>query len=114
MFDGTWKAISGKLGTDTIPLPETELMITGETYEVRSPEGVDHGALAWGMSDGEHTVRMQGMSGPHSDTAIDALARVKGDLMQLCYAVDGSGRPTSFSAQPGQAIVTVRYKRVSS
>ena len=33
--------------------------------------------------------------------------------MQLCYAVDGSARPSSFAVRQGTAVVTVRYRRVT-
>ncbi len=112
MFDGTWKAVSGKLGTETIPLPDTTLMITGDTYEVTSPTGVDGGELHWGEAGEFQTVDLKGTSGAHAGNTIHALARVKGDLLQLCYAVDGSDRPRSFNARQGQAIVTVRYRRI--
>ena len=113
MFDGIWKAVSGKLGTETIPLPDTVLHISGDHYEVHAPTGVDAGELCWHESGEECAVDLRGTSGAHAGNLIEARARVKGDLMQLCYAVDGSGRPAGFTAAPGQAMVTVRYHRVT-
>jgi len=114
VFDGVWKAVSGKLGTDTIPLPDTAFTITGDTYRVDSPSGVDEGRLDWGEGDEVRPVDMRGTRGDHAGNTLHALARVKGDILQLCYAVDGSGRPRDFSPAQGTAVVTVRYRRISS
>jgi uncharacterized protein (TIGR03067 family) len=112
MFDGTWKTVSGKLGTETIPLPDTTFVVAGERYEVMSPSGTDGGRLDWGAGEEVRTVDLVGTRGEHAGNTIQALARVKGDILQLCYAVDGSGRPRDFSPPAGAAVVTVRYRRV--
>lgn len=114
MFDGTWKTVSGKLGTDTIPLPDTTLHIEGNRYRVESANGRDEGELTVGGDAEQPTVDMKGTSGDHQGHTISAIARIRGDHMQLCYAVDGSARPKSFSVGPGTAIVTVRYRRVKA
>jgi uncharacterized protein (TIGR03067 family) len=113
MFDGIWKAVSGKLGTDTIPLPDTTLHIDGDNYVVDSANGRDEGKLVWGGDDEQPTVDMRGTAGDHRGHTIEALARVRGDHLQLCYAVDGSGRPRSFAVSAGIAVVTVRYRRIT-
>lgn len=112
-FDGKWKAVSGKLGTDTIPLPDTTLHIQGDRYTVESGNGRDEGELSWAGDAEQPTVDMKGTAGDHVGHTIAAIARVKGDVMQLCYAVDGSARPQSFKVRQGTAVVTVRYRRVS-
>ncbi|GAB5560334.1 MAG: hypothetical protein SynsKO_19810 [Synoicihabitans sp.] len=114
MFKGKWQAVSGKLGTATIPLPATVLTIAGEGYAVQSPEGEDSGDIVWGAGKDERTMDMIGTEGPHKGSRIEALARVRGKFLQLCYAVDGSRRPTTFETTPGTAVVTVRYRRIES
>ncbi|MEJ6601397.1 MAG: hypothetical protein ACKVI3_06700 [Verrucomicrobiia bacterium] len=112
MYDGKWQAVSGKLGTETIPLPETVLTIAGEGYTVDSPSGADAGDLVWGPEAEMRTMDMAGTSGPHQGSKIEALARVKGRFLQLCYAVDGSRRPVDFNPTQGTAVVTVRYRKI--
>lgn len=113
VFDGTWQAVSGKLGTASIPLPETQLRIEGERYVVESGQGIDRGTLHWGPEAEYRQLDMTGTAGDHRGHRIEAIVRVKGDLMQLCYAVDGSARPQSFETRTGTAVVTVRYRRVT-
>lgn len=112
MYDGTWQAVSGKLGTDTIPLPATVLTIEGEQYTVNSPEGEDRGKIVWGDPGDTRRMDLRGTRGPHTGTKIEGLVRVKGNFLQLCYAVDGTRRPTNFEPTPGSAVVTVRYRRL--
>ncbi len=114
MFDGDWKAVSGKLGNQTIPLPDTMLKISGEGYVVETPDGQDKGDLKWGPEGDARTIDMIGTAGPHQGSRIEGIVRVKGKFMQLCYAVDGSGRPRSFEAAQGTAVVTVRYRRMDA
>lgn len=112
MYDGKWQAVSGKLGTATIPLPEAVLTIVGDSYTVDSPDGEDAGNLFWGPEAEMRTLDMVGTSGPHQGSRIEALTRVKGKFLQLCYSVDGSRRPVNFSPTSGTAVVTVRYRKV--
>lgn len=112
MYEGKWQAVSGKLGTATIPLPEAVLTIMGDNYTVDSPDGEDAGNLFWGPEAEMRTLDMVGTSGPHQGSRIEALARVKGSFLQLCYAVDGGRRPEHFSPVSGTAVVTVRYRKL--
>jgi uncharacterized protein (TIGR03067 family) len=112
MFDGIWQAVSGKLGQSTIPLPDTQLTITGSEYVVDSPNGRDEGRITLGAVGEPQEVDLEMTKGPNAGTLIRAIGRVRGDVMQFCYAVDGSARPRSFDVTSGTAVVTVRYKRV--
>lgn len=112
MYEGKWQAVSGKLGTATIPLPETVLTISGADYTVESPQGEDAGSLVWGPEAEMRTLDMVGTSGPHHGSRIEAIARVKGKFLQLCYSVDGGRRPVNFSPVPGTGVVTVRYRKL--
>ena len=113
-FDGDWETVSGRLGTASIPLPPTTFSIEGNAYAVKTPEGVDAGSIEWGPEADLREMDMIGTSGAHAGSKIEALARVKGRVLQLCYAVDGSARPRDFNAKSGTAVVTVRYRRLGS
>ena len=113
-FDGNWETVSGRLGTDTIPLPKSLFVIAGERYSVKTPDGLDEGRIEWGAEGELREMDMIGTGGSHAGIKIQALARVRGKVMQLCYAVDGSKRPRDFNASPGTAVVTVRYRRLAA
>lgn len=104
--------MGGRLGGASIPLPETTLSICADAYVVTSETGRDTGKLVWGDADGPLTVDLIGTTGAHAGNTIKAIARVRGDVMQLCYTVDGSARPDGFDVASGTPVVTVRYRRV--
>jgi len=112
VFDGAWETVSGKLGTDTIPLPKSRFVIEGEGYTVKTPDGLDEGRIEWGPEAELCQMDMIGTGGTHLGAKIRALVRVRGKVMQLCYAVDGTARPRDFNPGPGSAVVTVRYRRI--
>ena len=57
-------------------------------------------------------VDLVGTGGAHAGQTLAAIIRVRGRVLQLCYAIDGSRRPTTFDVPPGAAWVTVRYRRL--
>lgn len=114
MLDGRWTVIGGKLGQSSLPLPAATLVITGDRYVVESGADRDEGRLVRGGTPALPTLDLIGTGGAHRGVTIAAIMRLRGDLMQLCYAVDGSGRPRSFDAPAGVSVVTVRYRRQST
>jgi uncharacterized protein (TIGR03067 family) len=114
MFDGVWRVAGGRLGDQGIDLPAGELHITGATYEVRSELGRDTGR--WEVqAGGEPTaVDLIGTQGPHAGRRLRAIARVRGDTLQLVYGVgEDAPRPADFVARGGAAVLAVRYRRVA-
>ncbi|MCC5025613.1 MAG: TIGR03067 domain-containing protein [Candidatus Synoicihabitans palmerolidicus] len=111
-YEGEWVAVSGRLGASTIPLPDTTFTIAAERYVVVSAHGQDEGHLKWGPVAKPQAVDLVGTGGAHAGKTINAIARVTEDMMQLCYAVDGGGRPRGFDVVSGIPLVTVRYRRI--
>lgn len=111
-FVGRWEVVSGKLGPETIPVPTAVLTLEIDRFAVESPQGRDQGRAAWREVGGLVQVDLVGTGGAHSGMNIAAIARTRGPVLQLCYAVDGTARPTTFDAPTGVAWVTVRYRRV--
>ncbi len=111
-FIGRWEVVSGRLGPETIPVPSTVLTLDTDRFKVESPQGRDEGRATWWEVKGLVHVDLVGTGGAHSGMNIAAIARTRGPVLQLCYAVDGSARPTTFDVPAGVAWVTVRYRRV--
>ena len=110
-FLGKWQMVSGRLGASPIPLPETVFTISADRYRVESAEGRDEGRLEWLPDSEPQGVNLAGTGGAHAGVRIEAIIRVRGRVLQLCYAVDGSKRPRDFEPHSGAAIVNVRYRR---
>lgn len=111
-FVGRWEVVSGKLGPETIPVPTAVLTLGTDRFTVESPQGRDRGRATWREVGGVVQVDLVGTGGAHSGLNIAAIARTRGPVLQLCYAVDGTARPTRFDAPVGVAWVTVRYRRL--
>ena len=112
MLEGTWRAVGGRLGTESIPIPATCFVITGDTYVIETPAGIERGCWVWLETEEPRVLRLTGTTGQHANQVIEALVRVRGSVMQLCYAVDGGPRPQDFAdAETRGAVVTMRYHR---
>ncbi len=111
-FFGVWEVVSGRLGSQSIPLPASQLTLAAATYRVETPTGVDHGKATWSEAYGQVALDLHDIGGEGGEQTIAAIARVRGSVLQLCYAVDGTGRPHGWEAPGGLAWVTVRYRRV--
>jgi uncharacterized protein (TIGR03067 family) len=114
MFDGVWRVAGGRLGDQSIDLPAAELRIAGATYVVESPAGRDEGRWEVQPDSEPLAVDLIGTGGPHAGKRLRAIARVRGDTLQLVYgAGENAARPTDFVARGGTAVLAVRYRRVT-
>lgn len=114
MFDGVWRVTGGRLGDQVIDLPASELRVTGAHYVVESAAGRDEGRWEVQPDSEPLAVDLVGTSGPHACKRLRAIARVRGDTLQLVYgAGEHAPRPTDFVARGGAAVLAVRYRRVT-
>jgi len=115
MFDGEWtilavdyagEALPGRSGLLQIIEPRFSLQIGGTPREVggvesdsaTSPATLD---LIWRDSAGKETRRLS------------TIARVRGDLLQLCYYPESGGqRPAAFESRGSPPAILVRCRRV--
>lgn len=113
MLDGIWIPTGAEFSGQNIPLPESRWEITGSRYVVDSTEsGRDEGDLRIDAAASPATIDLVGTVGPNARQTIRAIYRIRGDLLQLCYHVDGrEDRPTAFSAEIGAMTLLVRYRR---
>jgi uncharacterized protein (TIGR03067 family) len=114
MFDGVWRVTGGRLGDQSIDLPASELRITGATYVVETSVSRDEGRWEVQPDSEPLAVDLIGTDGPHSGKRLRAIARVRGDTLQLVYgAGENAPRPSDFVARGGAPVLAVRYRRVT-
>ena len=114
MLDGTWKPLGGKLGDQSIPLPGGLFTIVGGSYRVETPEGPASGTLKLDDRGSVAKLDLLGQGGSHDGQLIEAIVRVRGDLLQMNYDAGGGRRPVNFTSVAGSSVVAVRYRRVES
>jgi uncharacterized protein (TIGR03067 family) len=115
MLDGIWIPQGAEFAGEAIPFPRTRLVITGDRYIVEGEAGRDEGHWTANTDLTPHTIDLVGTAGPHRGQTIAGLFRLRGNLLQLCYAV-GPGdapppRPTVLGAPAGTLQMVVRYRR---
>lgn len=115
MLDGEWQTLGARLGDQPIEIPGARLVIAAGRYVVDTPTGRDEGTILCRAATDPWEVDLAGTAGPHAGRTIRAVARLKGELLQLAYDVGGgTRRPRDFTARAGSSIVAVRYKRISA
>ena len=117
---GTWKMVRAELsGEPAHPLvvDNTTLEITATHYSVRfGPEISDRGHLtatdpAAGAAPPILTLR--GLEGPNTGRVISAIYQAKGDLLRICYGLDGT-TPDAFVTRADTLRYLVVYRRKSA
>ncbi|MCX6934148.1 MAG: TIGR03067 domain-containing protein, partial [Verrucomicrobia bacterium] len=58
------------------------------------------------------TLTLRGTEGPNAGRSIPAIYQVRGDLLRICYGLDGTA-PTAFVSPPGSQLYLVTYRRKS-
>ena len=115
MLTGTWIAQGAEFAGESIPLPPTRWLITGDHYVVEGPAGRDEGRLVLNLAVTPPHLDLVGTRGPNAGRTIPAIFRMRGNLLQLCYGVGASEvtqpRPSTLTTAPGVAQMLIRYRR---
>ncbi len=112
MLNGIWVPQGAEFSGESIPMPPTRFIITGDRYRVESEGGDDEGVLVIDTEVTPHAVDITGMTGPNAGKTLRAIFRMRGDLLQLCYEVsEVPRRPGGFSTTRGSLQILVRYRR---
>jgi uncharacterized protein (TIGR03067 family) len=111
---GTWKMIRAELaGEPAHPLlvEHTTLEITPVHYLVRyDREVADRGHITVTASEPHPQLTLHGTEGPNAGRIIPAIYQHKGDLLRICYGLDGAP-PSAFASPAGSQLYLVTYRR---
>jgi uncharacterized protein (TIGR03067 family) len=112
-IDGTWAMVRAELDGDAAPdlvVSKSEIEFTAGAYVVRfGGEPADRGTFALGITAAHPTLELQVLEGPNTGRAIPAIYQRRGDLLRVCYGLDGVA-PADFSTAPGQQRYLVTYR----
>jgi hypothetical protein len=85
------------------------LELTADTYSVSFAGKIaDHGSY---RAEG-NTLTMLGQHGPNRGRTIPCLFQQRGDLLRVCYGLDGAA-PTDFTTAPGSGRYLATYRRMA-
>lgn len=115
--DGTWKPVSVELGGHPLPegvLKTMELMLEGNSYFMRAGDQLDRGTVAFNEETVPLRMDISGTDGPNAGKHIPAIWQLEGDLLTICYGLQGESRPTSFATGKNPKLFLVKYRRAPS
>lgn len=113
---GTWKMVRAELaGEPAHPLlvDNTTVEFTHDRYAVSyDREIADRGRYTFTPGDPHHHLTLRGTKGPNAGRTIPAIFQRKGELLRICYGLDGT-TPGAFTSPPGSLLYLVTYRRKS-
>ena len=115
--DGTWVPFfmeqnGMKFDDETIKKLDLTLILNGDKYEVKSGKDViEQGTAIVDKAKTPNTVDIKAIDGPHKDKTIPGLIELKGDVLTVCYNLEGNERPKEFATKAGSRLLVVRYKK---
>ena len=116
---GIWKMVRAELsGEPAHPLvvDNTTLEITATHYSVRFGEEIadrGHVVAADATAAEAHPIlTLRGLEGPNTGRVISAIYQSKGDLLRICYGLDGT-TPNAFVTRADTPRYLVVYRRKS-
>ena len=116
---GTWKMVRAELsGEPAHPLivDNTTLEISATHYSVRFGEEIadrGHVVAADATAAEAHPIlTLRGLEGPNTGRVISAIYQAKGDLLRICYGLDGT-TPDAFVTRADTPRYLVVYRRKS-
>lgn len=107
---GRWEMTKAELAGENAPdmlALRVVLELTAVTYAVSfAGQVADRGTY---VMSGEH-LTLTGTEGPNQDRVIPCLLQHRGDLLRICYGLDGTV-PTAFTTKPGTQHYLATYRR---
>lgn len=113
-MEGKWTVASAEAGgqsVDSEDLRALVVTIAGDHYELMTKEGPDAGTLKLDETQKPKTMDATDTEGFDAGKVIRAIYELTGDTMRVCYALDGSARPTEFATKEGSPWLLITYQR---
>jgi uncharacterized protein (TIGR03067 family) len=118
-FQGTWDIVDLELDGATMAesgFRGSQIVVKGSTFTTISMGAMYGGTLAVDAATSPKTLDLTFKSGPEKGNKSLAIYKLDGDTWELCLAVTGKTRPTSFAtkAGSGHALETLKRQTGSS
>ena len=111
---GTWIPVEAILEGKRLPEEGLEgmvLTIDHTTYSLQAPGGLDKGTVEVHSLQYPLGVDLTVTDGPNRGRVRRAIWETAGNWMRVCYAIEGSERPSKFEASEGEPSLLVTYRR---
>lgn len=117
--DGHWVPIGAWVAGEVVPIAElrvARLVLEGGAWRIedRTRSVVDRGDYLFDPSTRPRSLDLVGREGPNAGRHFRAIVEIDGDLLTVCYDLDGGERPSSTEPQEDLLLLTITYARASS
>ena len=103
-LQGTWSRASAEVNGKPTPedeLKKTTLIIEGDHYTLRTPEGDRRGTIKLDPTKSPKQVDLIPSEGPNKGKTLAGIYELDGDTLRYCLTLTGKERPTEFASKPG-------------
>ncbi|MCU0758909.1 MAG: TIGR03067 domain-containing protein [Steroidobacteraceae bacterium] len=118
-LEGHWVPVGAWVAGEVVPIAElrvARLVFAAGAWRIedktRTP--VDRGDYVLDATACPKSLDLIGRDGPNAGRTFRAIVEVDGDLMTLCYDLDGGERPISTEPQEDVLLLTITYARESA
>jgi uncharacterized protein (TIGR03067 family) len=113
-LNGKWKVQSVEAGgklVESEDLKELVVTITGDRYELTTKDGPDRGLLKLDETRQPKTMDATDTEGSDAGKVIKAIYEISGDILRVCYALQGDERPAEFATKQDIPLLLITYRR---
>lgn len=111
---GKWQPTMMQLGETKFTaeqIKQTTLIIEVDKYHVNVSGQSDKGTLKLDPKAKPKSMDIVGTEGPNKGKSFPAIYEIEGDSLKICYALEGTKRPTEFKVS-GEKVLLVTYQKV--
>ena len=113
-MEGTWKVESAEAGGQKVESEDLKAIvvkITGDRYEVKTKDKLDAGTLKLDETQKPKAMDATDTEGLDAGKVVKAIYELSGDTLRVCYAMEGTERPTEMATKEGSPLLMLTYKR---
>ncbi len=113
-ISGTWILESGELGGKKLPqefIASVSLIISGTSYSTKVGTLSDKGSLKFHPDSKPKGMDIVGIEGPNQGKTFPAIYEFSGNILMICYDLEGKKKPDAFKSKPGTQTFLAIYKR---
>ena len=113
-LEGTWKVASAEAGGQPVESDDLNALvvtITGDHFTVKTKESMEGGTLKLDETLNPRTMDATMTEGFEAGKVTRAIYELMGDTLRVCYALDGSERPSELATKDGSPWLLITYQR---
>jgi len=113
-LQGTWQVVGLEADGTAVPseyITNIVTVIAGSNYRVVNNDKVDRGVLTIVPSETPRQMDIRPTLGDNAGRTLPGIYEVGPDTLKVCFAQEGTKRPTSFSTADDASFLLMTYKR---